>query len=654
LVGPGTVTAPTPDAFEVLRRPGAVAPTLEGGLEGTQQRLEALAELGIDMADVGRELQHELLAFGRTAWAGLLEAVVEKRRRLAAGWQPLSFESGPAAPAVQQALEQIADQRIPPRIWARDHTVWKPSPVEISDRLGWLRAAEIMRAQIDRLQGLAAAFRADGYTRVVLLGMGGSSLAPDTLRRTFGVRQGFAELNVLDTTDPGTILALSQGLDLEHTAFLVSSKSGTTQETLSLFRFFYRRMVAAMGEWRAGEHFLAITDPDTPLASLADRLHLRGALLNDPNLGGRYSALSYFGLAPAAIIGLDLPELLERALQAASASARWVPARDNPAVRLGAFLAESVRQGRDKLTVLAPASLESFGDWVEQLIAESTGKEGTGILPVVGEVPAPPQAYGEDRLFVQLQLGADQDGEAGLEGLRAAGHPVAQLTLQDRFDLGGQFFLWELATAVAGHRLGINPFDQPNVEAAKAQARRIVELRRSGGTLPEEPPTAAEDGLAVFAGPGGHPAMARSVPEVVADFLGRARPGAYVALQAYLSPTPEIQQQLAALRLALRDRTRLATTVGVGPRYLHSTGQLHKGDAGKGLFLQLTASDPLDLDIPDEPGGDASSLTFGSLKSAQAQGDRQALLEAGRTAIRVDLGEDPIGGLGRLREALSG
>jgi transaldolase/glucose-6-phosphate isomerase len=612
LVGPGAVTAATPDAFEVLLQPGKVEATLEGGLEGTQQRLEALAELGIDLGEVGRELQREQLAAARESWHRLLEAVADKRQRLAAGWRPLTAELGPLQLAAERAINAIAAQRVPYRIWARDHTVWKPDPSEIANRLGWLRAAEIMRAQIDRLEGLAAAFRADGYIRVVLLGMGGSSLTPDMFHRAFGVREGFPELNVLDTTDPGAIHDLAQNVDLERTAFLVSSKSGTTQETLSLFKFFYRRTVAAMGEWRGGA-LPGHHRPGTPLAALAERLHLRGALLNDPDLGGRYSALSYFGLVPAALIGLDLSLLLERAMQAASAAERWVPAAANPAAWLGTILAEAARQGRDKLTLLTSPGIESFGDWLEQLIAESTGKQGTGILPVVGEAPASPQAYGDDRLFVQLQLGEDPGEQAVLDQLRAAGHPVVGLGLRDRYDLGGQFFLWEMATAVAGHLLGINPFDQPNVEAAKAQARRIV---GSPGALPEEQPVVEADGLRVFGGP---PQPSSGVGEVIRTFLQQARPGAYLALQAYVHPTATVRSGLAALRLALRDRTRLATTQGFGPRYLHSTGQLHKGDAGKGLFLQLTAPNPLDLDIPDEPTADTSSLTFGALKAAQAR-----------------------------------
>jgi transaldolase/glucose-6-phosphate isomerase len=671
LVGADSVSAPGPEAFEVMRRPGSIGPSLEGGLEGTQQRLEALAELGLDMQEVGRELQGELLSAARESWRGLHQAVAEKRRLLSAGWKPLAVAAASLEPAADRALGEMQAFRIPQRIWAADHTVWKPDPTEIADRLGWLRAGSMMRAQIERLRGLAVAFRADGYTRVVLLGMGGSSLAPETLLRTFGAREGYPELRVLDTTDPAAVHGLAKDLDLERTAFIVSSKSGTTQETLSLFKFFYRRAVAALGEWRAGEHFLAITDPGTPLAGLAERLHLRGALLNDPNLGGRYSALSFFGLAPAAVIGLDLPLLLERAEQAASASERWVPAADNPAARLGALLAEAARQGRDKLTLLTPPAIHSFGDWAEQLIAESTGKQGAGILPVVGERPGPPEVYGDDRLFVALWLdervgesagpGADGLGAPGgpgqpepalLDQLGAAGHPTIELRLRDRYDLGAQFFWWEMAIAVAGHRLGINPFDQPDVEAAKAQARRIVQLRRSQAEIPAEQPAVTEGGLALYGLSTAHPAPASSFRAGLDAFLDGARPGGYLALQAYLNPAPDIREGLAALRQALRSRTRLAVTQGIGPRYLHSTGQLHKGDAGKGLFLQLTAADPLDLDIPDEPDTDASSLTFGALKAAQAEGDRQALLQGGRAVIRIDLGEDPAAGLARLGEML--
>ena len=383
---------------------------------------------------------------------------------------------------------------------------------------------------------------------------------------------------------------------------------------------------------------MAITDPGSRLADLAERYGFRATFLNDPNIGGRYSALSYFGLVPAALIGVDVPTLLDRAMTATcnSESCNCPVEGDNNGAWLGAILGELTKAGRDKVTIIAsPATaITSFGDWVEQLIAESTGKEGRGILPVVGEPLGSPDVYGDDRLFVHLRLNDDETHDAAVQALEEAGHPVVRLRLGDRYDLGGQFFLWEMATAVAGHRLGINPFDQPNVEAAKMLVRNMVAEYTETGALPrgETTPLTAE---------------------ALNEFLAQAQPGDYITLQAYVQPTAETDAALLALRAWLRDRYRLATTVGYGPRFLHSTGQLHKGDAGHGLFIQFTADDPRDAPIPDQAGSPDSTMTFGVLKMAQALGDRQALLDAGRRVIRFHLEDDVVGGLKRLAGALS-
>jgi hypothetical protein len=400
-------------------------------------------------------------------------------------------------------------------------------------------------------------------------------------------------------------------------------------ETLSFFNFFYNRVTETLGADQAGEHFITITDPGDKLVDLALRCHCRTNIVNDPNIGGRYSALSYFGLVPAALVGVDVPRLLDCALAMTSGCEPCVAAGDNAGAWLGAILGQLAKAGRDKVTFAISPALASFGDWVEQLIAESTGKEGKGILPVVGEPLGPPEVYGDDRLFVHLRLDGDETHDVALAALEAAGHPVVRLNLQDSYDLGKQFFLWEMATAVAGHRLSINPFDQPNVEAAKVLARQMVAEYTEKGTLPsgESAPLTAE---------------------ALNDFLAQAQPGDYITLQAYLQPTAETDAALATLRARLRDRFRLATTVGYGPRFLHSTGQLHKGDAGHGLFIQLTADDPHDVPIPNEAGSPASSITFGVLKAAQALGDRQALLEAGRRVIRFHLGDDIVDELKKL------
>jgi transaldolase/glucose-6-phosphate isomerase len=546
---------------------------------------------------------------------------------------------GASQAAVDAALEEMRESHIMARIWAHDYTVWKPEPTEITNRLGWLHIAEAMTEQVPHLEAFVASVRADGYTDALLLGMGGSSLAPEVFSKVFaGPVANALNLAVLDTTDPGAVLSYTERLDPARTLFIVSTKSGTTVETLSGFKYFYNRTMAVEGVDGAGEHFVAITDPGcrpAGMVSLAERYRFRRVFLNDPNIGGRYSALSFFGLVPAALLGVDLEMLLDRALaEARNCEPGNCPANgDNDGTWLGAILGELAKGGRDKVTMIASPPIASFGDWLEQLIAESTGKEGKGILPVVGEPLGPPEVYGDDRLFVYLRLDGDDTFDTAVQALESAGHPLVRLRLRDLYDLGEQFFLWEMATAVAGYRLGINPFDQPNVEAAKVLARQMAAAYTASGTLPAEEP-------APLTGEAWH------------GFLAQARPGDYIALQAYVQPTAGTDAALLALRARLRDHLKLATTAGYGPRFLHSTGQLHKGDGGNGLFVQFTADSPQDVPIPDEAGSPRSSMTFGVLKMAQALGDKQALLDAGRRVIRFHLGTDVVGGLRLLATVL--
>lgn len=533
--------------------------------------------------------------------------------------------------AVEEAIRGMARQRIIARIWAHDHTVWKPEPTEITNRLGWLHSARTMLNDVPQLEKLANEVRADGYRYALLLGMGGSSLAPEVFRYTFGVKRGYLDLAVLDSTDPETILSHAERLDPTRTLFIVSTKSGTTVETLSLFRFFYNQVAEAVGLDRAGQHFIAITDPGTKLAHLAEQYRFRAVFFGDPDIGGRFSAFSNFGLLPAALIGVDLRRLLQRALEASAHCAASFAEEQNPGAWLGTILGILAKRGRDKLTLLISSPIASFGNWLEQLIAESTGKEGRGILPVVGESLGPPDVYGGDRLFVALQLDRDKTYGAELAELEAAGHPVVRLSLRDPYDLGKQMFVWEMATAVAGHHLGINPFDQPNVESTKQRAREMAQAYVETGVLPRG-------------------ASAPLDSAILLGFLAQVQPGGYVALQAYVPQTAATESALQVLRVRLRDRLKLAVTVGYGPRFLHSTGQLHKGDAGKGFFIQFTADDTRDAPIPDEAGLPDSSITFGVLKAAQALGDYQALREAGRRVIRFHLGNDVPGGLKRLAD----
>lgn len=649
LIGPDTVNTVPPATLSAFVDHGTVASTLEEGAAEAHEQLAQLAEQGIDLAAITQTLQDDGVASFTNAFQSLMASIVEKRERLLKEWHRRDASLGKYQAAVDAALEEIVADRIVPRIWAHDHTVWQPEPTEITNRLGWLHIAEKMLEQRDRLSDLVESVRADGYTDVLLLGMGGSSLAPEVFSKVFGGHgpaAGMPRLAVLDSTDPGAVLAHTERLDPARTLFIVSTKSGGTEETLSFFKFFYNWAAQALGGEEAGKHFVAITDPGSKLQTLAAprAYDFRAIFLNDPNIGGRYSALSYFGLVPAALVGVDVETLLEQSLtMACNCEPCNCPIDgDNNGAWLGAVLGELAKAGRDKATFIASPQLASFGDWVEQLIAESTGKNGTGILPVVGEPVGEPDVYGDDRLFLYLRLNGDDTYDEAVQALEDAGQPVVRLHLRDLYDLGEQFFLWEMATAVAGYRLGINPFDQPNVEAAKALARQAVAAYRETGQFPEDEPTPlTAEALTAF--------WAQAQPGNPATGSGRS----YVALQAYVQPTAETDAALQALRTRIRDTRKLATTVGYGPRFLHSTGQVHKGDRGNGLFIQFT-SDPLrDVAIPDEAGKPDAGMTFGLLKMAQVLGDKQALQDAGRRVIRFHLGSNVVSSLRKLVEMLA-
>jgi glucose-6-phosphate isomerase len=562
----------------------------------------------------------------------------------------MELNLGPYQVIADEVRKDLMDGRVRERIWRRDHTVWKSDPREISDRLGWLASPQEMLPCLPELKGVVDDIRADGYRFALLLGMGGSSLAPEVFQRIFGRGEGYLDLAILDSTDPGAVLAWADRLDLNRTLFIVSTKSGGTVETFSFFKYFYNLVVEKLGVERAGRHFVAITDPGSALADLARIHRFRHTFLNNPEIGGRYSVLSFFGLFPASLIGMDPAALLEHA--AAERDHEFSDDRDTEergGVFLGALLGELARHGRDKLTFFFSPQLTAFGDWLEQLIAESTGKEGHGILPVVGEPLVTSAVYGNDRVFVSLRLTDDMTGENQLEALAAAGHPVINLRIEDLYDLGGQCFFWEVAIAAVGWRLGINPFDQPDVESAKIIARKMIAEYMDKGVMPMETPVPKAHGISIYG------VEAAGEPGVALDtFLRQAEPGAYVAIQAYLRPCHQTDEALSSLRTKLLNATHLPVTVGYGPRFLHSTGQLHKGDAGHGLFIQLTADDPQDAPIPDQAGRSTSGLSFGILKAAQAFGDRQALVNAGRRVIRFHLNGDVSGGIEVLVQSLKG
>jgi glucose-6-phosphate isomerase len=534
----------------------------------------------------------------------------------------------PAAvlPAVREMLDRAAREGVPERIAQSDATLWGPAGApEIANRLGWLTIAERMLEELPRIESFVAGVRERGLQDVVLLGMGGSSLAPEVLRRTFGSAPGHPRLRVLDSTDPTAIAAVQDAIDPKRTLFLVSSKSGGTIEPLSLFAHFHALIPD-------GSHFAAITDPGSGLAKLAEERGFRATLLGDPDIGGRYSALSPFGIVPAALIGLDVRALLT------GAAAAWSTAVDAPdsvsesesepplpaGTWLGATLAALAQAGRDKLTFVIAGSLPGLGLWLEQLVAESTGKQQTGILPVAEEPLGPPEAYGEDRVFAYLSdPGAPSpETDAKLAALAEAGHPLLRIPTRGPGDLGRVFLLAEIAVAAAGWGLAINPFDQPNVQQAKDATNSVLDGYRETGSLPS---------------------VAEADEQTLRALLLGGAPPDYVALMGYLRPSEELDSAVAELRQAIRGSTRVTTTFGYGPRFLHSTGQFHKGGPRTGRFLQLLADASADVEIPGRPYG------FATLEEAQAIGDLQTLRDTGRPAERVRLhGEDTAGAVRAL------
>jgi len=554
---------------------------------------------------------------------------------------------------ITDLIEQLKAERIVPRIWDHDHTVWQPDPTEISHRLGWLHSPKVMVNAIDEIASLVNEVRSEAFTHTLLLGMGGSSLAPEVFRRVFGVKPGYLDLTVLDSTTPGAVLSYARAFNAEKTLFLASTKSGGTVETLSFTKYFYNHVLKELGAEKVGRHFIAITDPGSGLQSLAADLNFRKIFLNDPDIGGRFSALSFFGLVPAGLIGSDLKTLLDRA-QVMSRNCSIENDDDNPGVVLGAILSGLAKQGRDKLAFIISPALAAFGDWVEQLVAESTGKQGVGILPVIGEAILKPEDYADDRLFVYLKFKEDGSYDHQVRAISDYGHPVVEIHITEEYDLAGELFRWEMATAIAGYFLKINPFDQPNVEAAKIQARKLVAAYQQAGRLAESQPALRTDGIAVFMADG-----AKNLEAALASLLARANPTgngkgrSYVAIQAFIQSTTETDTALHELRTRIQTKYKLATTVGYGPRFLHSTGQLHKGDAGNGLFIQITSDYPEDAGIPDKPGEAGSAMTFGVLALAQALGDRQALLDINRKVVCFHLSQDTVGGIRKLIRAIN-
>lgn len=661
LIGPHTVNTLPPQTIDAFRDHGTVACTLEQDVDEAREVMALLGEVGVRMDKVVQQLQGDGVEAFASDYRRLLEAVEGKRQVLLTGViKRQSMCCDAYELDLRDVLAHLDKQKIVRRIWDKDPSVWKEESVHqqaISTRLGWLNILNAEEAFFAPVYALRDEVHARGYSRALLLGMGGSSLAAEVMRRTFGVLPGFPDMTVLDTTDPQAIALAAGAIDLDNTLFIVSTKSGSTVETLSLYKYFFSLVEARRGE-AAGEQFCAITDAGSPLEKIAHDKGFKYLFLNPEDIGGRYSVLSYFGLVPAAIMGLDLDRLLGSARNMALACGKNVPTIGNPGAWLGAAMGHLALRGRDKVSLIASSSISSFGLWVEQLVAESTGKEGKGIVPVANVTPDDPRDFDDDRFFVYLRLdNARGHSDRLVDDLRSAGHPVMTLRLANAYDLGGEFFRWEFATAVAGHLLQINPFDQPNVQESKANTKRLLDHIAKHGDLPEETPVLEENGLKLYADNKTAETLRRIVKQRGFDYgdlvnmllahMSLAHSGDYIALMAYLAPTQRHNQLLGAIRQELRHANVRAVTLGYGPRFLHSTGQLHKGGPNNGVFIQITVENYEEIPIPGEP------YDFMLLKRAQAQGDLEALQAKHRRVVRFHLPEGSVSqGLERFLGAI--
>jgi RpiB/LacA/LacB family sugar-phosphate isomerase len=579
--------------------------------------------------------------------AGAAAPAVARREPAASHAKPARERRGPdplGIPLVEETLQFLDSQGFVDRLWTKDASLWKGDPAAIRNRLGWLTAPTVMRAHVEELRAFADEIRRLQFSQIVVLGMGGSSLSTEVFSLTFGSKMGFPDLVMLDSTDPAAVKRTLDRITLPRALFVVSSKSGTTAETLAFYAFF-RERVEALAPPKPGLQFIAITDAGTPLQATAQETGFRHTFLNPAPIGGRYSALTFFGLVPAALIGVDLKSLLDRAHAMAGLCGNGAGVRENPGVRLGAALAAFAKSGRDKVTFFLSDSIRAMGPWLEQLLAESLGKDGKGLVPIVDEPPGHPAAYGSDRLFVALTLESDVSHERTLGALTEAGHPVIRLTIEEPIDVGAEFFRWEVATATAGAVLGVNAFDEPDVARAKENMATLLEQWKKTRRFSEWPVDVEDNGLVLMAKGSPKPA---SVAEGLTAHLGKAQPGDYIAIQAYLEPSAEISTRLQLIRALLRDRLRIATTLGFGPRYLHSTGQLHKGGPPNGLFIQVTGDDKDELPIR------GAGYDFSTFKAAQALGDLQALSQSGRRIVRLHLTGKAPQGLQHLLQLLRG
>jgi len=653
MIGPDTVNTVPPATLDAFRDHGHPRASLTENLEASRRTMKTLAELGISIDEVTDKLTDDGVRLFAEAFDKLLEAV-EKNSK------------SPVSPKVSRQTYKLPDALAGPvktniddwraagkvrRLWQRDASLW--TGTDEANWLGWLGITEDQIAHTQKLRQLAEEVKSEGFTDILLLGMGGSSLCPEVLRMTFGKIAGFPELHVLDSTDPAQIQAIQSRVNLAKTLFVVSSKSGTTLEPNIFKQYFFEQVRQAVGAEKAGTRFIAITDPGSKMQQVAETDRFRHIFYGLPSIGGRYSALSNFGLVPAALMGLDVTKFLDRTEEMVEACASCVPVDENPGVVLGIILGTAAKNGRDKVTLITSRGIFDLGAWLEQLLAESTGKQGKGTIPVDREELASPEVYGNDRVFAYIRMDSDADAaqDAKVKALEQAGQPVVRITVADTYDLGQEFFRWEIATAVAGSIIGINAFNQPDVEASKIATRNLTTEYEKSGSLPAEKPVLEDGGIKLFTDGKNAEALAKaagndkSLDGYLRAHLNRLGAGDYFALLAYIQMNSEHETRLQELRLALRAKKHVATCLEFGPRFLHSTGQAYKGGPNSGVILQLTCDDAVDLPVPGQ------KYTFGVVKAAQARGDFQVLAERGRRALRIHLGKDLQSGLAKLAAA---
>jgi transaldolase/glucose-6-phosphate isomerase len=651
LIGADTVSTIPPATMDAFRDHGRLRASLEEDVPGAQAVMDALPPLGISIDQVTAKLVEDGVRLFADAADQLYAAVQSKRRTvLGSKLNQMSWKLPEGlAKEHEAALEDWRKAGKVRRLWDADGSLW--TETDESHWLGWLGVVDQGLKGVAHLEDFAADVKKAGFSDVLLLGMGGSSLGPEVLGETFGSKPGFPKLHVLDSTDPAQIKDFESRIDPKRTLFLVSSKSGSTLEPNIFKQYFFEVAKKAVGEAEAAKRFVAITDPNSSLERAAVAEGFRQVFHGVPSIGGRYSVLSNFGMVPAAAIGIDLRAFLESTSEMVRSCSASAPPVENPGVILGAILGVCQRHGRDKATIVASQGIADFGAWLEQLLAESTGKLGKGIVPIDGEPLGAPAVYGGDRVFAYLRLSGDQDAEQdqAVAALEAAGQPVVRITVSDRMQLGQEFFRWEMATAVAGSIIGINPFDQPDVEAAKVKTRDLTAAYERSRALPEMRPFFSGDGVSLFANPRNEAVLKPEATSLVAALkahFGRIDAGDYAALLAYIDRNPAHIEAVQRIRRVIRDRTKAATCVGFGPRFQHSTGQAYKGGPNSGVFLQITCDDAQDLEVPGQ------SYTFGIVKEAQARGDFEVLAERGRRALRAHITGDLDAGLSTLSRAI--